>query len=294
MNDPNPAILRYLLGDMTEDERAALERRCFADPAVFEEVARVEAALVDDAARGRLDPGTRRRFEEFYLASPERRDRAAFALALVSKIDAPHAAREAGARPNQQGRAARRGRGVLETLSAALGGPRPALGLALAMLVVASGLAWFALKSRRPGPADSVATAPPEAPGPGAPAPGPGTSAPGAVVTLALLVGPGVRSGGAEPAILVLPPATAEVRLELRLSENDYPAYRVLIRNVGGADLLRTGDLAPATDPAAPAFVLTLQANRLDAGDYLLTLQGAAGDGAYEDLSQLILRVERP
>jgi hypothetical protein len=65
----------------------------------------------------------------------------------------------------------------------------------------------------------------------------------------------------------------------------------VIVRAIGGDELTRTGDLTPAAGGGRPAFTITLPAARVAAGNYLLTLRGARTSGAFEDLSQTILRV---
>jgi len=45
---------RYLLGELSEEEQAALERSYFTDSNVFNQVLQVESELVDAYARGQL------------------------------------------------------------------------------------------------------------------------------------------------------------------------------------------------------------------------------------------------
>jgi hypothetical protein len=111
------------------------------------------------------------------------------------------------------------------------------------------------------------------------------------VVALALVVGPGERSVGTAAPTLVIPPDTQGVRFDLTLREHSYDRYRVLLRQIGGDEILRRGDLTTAG--ASPAFALTLPSSQLPTGDYMLTFQGAARTGDYEDLSQSIFRIER-
>jgi hypothetical protein len=268
MTASNRSMTRYLLGTLSEDERAALERRYFEDPRLFEELVRVEAALVDDYVAGRLADPERQRFETFYLAHPQRRERAAFAAALASRLDRTDASAARGgveSRPSW-----------LAPLDA-LRRPRAAAAIALAALLVVSGLVWYAAGSRRPDRREATAG-----------------SVPPAAVTLALLVDPDVRGHEAgPPATLIIPPGTEEVRLELNLRERDSSAYRIEIRPVGGGTLLQTEALAASSSPG-PAFTLRLPAGRLPAGDYLLTLQGGTGDGGFEDLSRTLFRIETP
>ena len=78
---------RYLLGELSEQEQAALEEKYFSDPQVFNEVLKVESELVDAYARGQLSTEMRERFEQSYLKHPARRNRVEFARALTTRID---------------------------------------------------------------------------------------------------------------------------------------------------------------------------------------------------------------
>src|SRR6266511_3274503 len=134
MNDSTHTMTRYLLGALSEAEQTALEEEYFGDPRVVDEVAKVESALVDDYVRGRLAPEARRRFEQVYLSDPRRRDRVKFAEALATRLDQASAP---GAVSRGESLAARSrwpagwGRFVER-----VGVPRPALGFALASLLI--------------------------------------------------------------------------------------------------------------------------------------------------------------
>ena len=80
-------IRRYLLGELPEAERAALEEKYFTDQVVFEQVVQTENELVDGYVRGRLAPRERAQFERHYLAHPERRERMLFAKTFLTKLD---------------------------------------------------------------------------------------------------------------------------------------------------------------------------------------------------------------
>lgn len=287
MPDQSPPMMtQYLLGELSEGEREAFEARYFEDPAVFTHLADVESALVDDYVRGRLAPDVRRQFERHYLADPARRERVRFAEALVATVDRTGGQREARDPAVDSG-------SPWHAWLNWLGGPRLA-GAGAAAVVVVAVAAWLFIDARRGTQPSTTATAPPAttvAPAnttaPVPPAPPPVL----AVVTLSLTVGPGERSAaGGEPATLTIPPGTDLVQLALTLREHDYARYRVIVRAIGGAEVIRTGDLVPAARGAQPAFTLTLPAARLPSGDYLLTLQGATG-AEFEDLSQTIFRM---
>lgn len=72
-------ITRYLLGDVSDEERVRLEESYFGDDAVFEQVLVSEEELIDDYVRGELLEPQRRLFERHFLNSTERRQKLAFA-----------------------------------------------------------------------------------------------------------------------------------------------------------------------------------------------------------------------
>ena len=80
-------MTRYLLGELSDSERAALEEKYFTDPKVFDDMVKAENELSDNYARGLLNPESREKFEQYYLAHPKRRERAEFAQTLVTKLD---------------------------------------------------------------------------------------------------------------------------------------------------------------------------------------------------------------
>jgi hypothetical protein len=158
--------------------------------------------------------------------------------------------------------------------------------------MLAAAATWLFLDARRGTQEPTTVAGTPDIPAPATNAtPDVPTPPPvQAVVALALTVGPGERSAAAgEPATLTIPPGTDLVQLALTLREHDYARYRVIVRAIGGAELVRTDDLLPAAGGAQPAFTITLPASRVGPGDYMLTLQGATRAG-FEDLSQTIFR----
>src|SRR5260370_23840116 len=80
-------IVRYLLGQLPEDEEAQFEDRVFADQDQLQTVRAVERDLIDEYARGELSESERKQFEERFLNSPARRNRIAFARVFREAID---------------------------------------------------------------------------------------------------------------------------------------------------------------------------------------------------------------
>src|SRR5262249_52331960 len=76
-------IIRYLLGDLPDDEQIRLEDRAFSDHQYMQNVLAVEGDLIDDYLRGSLSEHERRQFESRFLVSHERRQKVEFARALA-------------------------------------------------------------------------------------------------------------------------------------------------------------------------------------------------------------------
>ena len=74
--------VRYLLGDLSEEEQIQLEKECLADDEAFERLLMLESELNDAYVRGELSGRDRQLFERSVLGSPRRRQRVEFAQAL--------------------------------------------------------------------------------------------------------------------------------------------------------------------------------------------------------------------
>ena len=155
---------RYLLGDLSEEERARLEELYFTDDAAFESFLAARDELVDLHARGELKGGRRERFEGYFLSTGPRRRRAREAKELVDFSTAIAAAdgREKFAAGGRE-----RGASRLRSLLPSLGLRAPALRYALAALLLCAALggAWLLFKRAGPAmPERAAVTPPPPAP----------------------------------------------------------------------------------------------------------------------------------
>lgn len=307
---------RYLLGEMTEAERAALEREYFADGRLFELMVRAENELVDEYARGLLPPPARERFERHYLSHPARRARARFAEALAAKLGETGAA--AAAEPPHA-------KPLWRSRPAFLRAPALAWALSAALLLAAAGAAWLRLETRAPRhetaktevpraaqetrageppapvadgrPADGR---PPAEPGRTrteqrgvAPAPTPAAKPAPTFATLVLTIG-STRSAGAAPhALLAIPARTEKARLQLNLRESDYKSYRAALKAVGGTDVYAWERVNSRVTKSGVTITLTVPARMLADGDYLLTLSGVGESGELEDVSKSLFRVRK-
>ncbi|HEY0765853.1 MAG TPA: hypothetical protein VGD61_25965 [Pyrinomonadaceae bacterium] len=305
MDELKQIATRYLLGELSEPEQAALEERYFRDPVVFNKVLQVESELVDAYARGQLSTEMRKRFEDSYLKHPARRNRVEFARALTSRID------------EREGSVTHAERSALhiswhQRLLAIVGGQRPALRFATALIVIAIALAgiWILIKSRgrqqqgevaqsqapqqpRETPQQTDKPPPQEAQIPSENSQPSLSSAP-QIVSLALTVG-GVRSadGGATPT-LSIPHDTTQAQIVLELKDDSYSRYRASLRKIEGSEIFTQTNLKPRRTKTGARFVFTIPAKQLTSGDYALTLGGITPEGEVDELNKSLFRVKKP
>ena len=75
-------IRRYLLGEVTDEEREQVERQLMTDRQYLDHILRIEESLTDEYVRGELGQDERELFETYFLSAPERRDKLEFAESL--------------------------------------------------------------------------------------------------------------------------------------------------------------------------------------------------------------------
>lgn len=96
----NKEQLNYLLGEMSENERVAVEERMFADEDFFADLLELENDLTDAFVSGELSESDSQRFEESLNKFPERREKVKNAAALREFIrletDSPKAQETVG------------------------------------------------------------------------------------------------------------------------------------------------------------------------------------------------------
>jgi anti-sigma factor RsiW len=82
-NSDDDALIKYLLGELSDQGRDQIEDKYFADDAFHERLLVLEEELTDSYVREELSPEQRQHFEKWFLRSPERVERLAFARALA-------------------------------------------------------------------------------------------------------------------------------------------------------------------------------------------------------------------
>jgi len=309
MDELEQIATRYLLGELSEQEQAALEERYFRDPNVFDRVLQVESELVDAYARGQLSTEMRERFEQFYLKHPSRRNRVEFAKSLTTRIDKAEAPVIASREPQSD-------LSWWQRLLGTVGGQRPMLRFSMAfaaVLILLAGI-WIFFNIKRqseqkeaaqhreqPTPAQpgvtppqtekqQVAQTPVET---SQPSPNSNKAPASSTVTLALTVG-GVRSATGGPTqTLVIARDKTEAQLLLNLKDNNYATYRVSLQKIGGPEVFTQTNIKPRSVKHDARFVFEVPTTRLTSGDYVLSLGGITPTGEVDELSKSLFRVEK-
>ncbi len=309
-------IQRYLLGELTEGEQEELEQRYFNDRRLFEQMVQTENELVDRYARGLLSTEVRNRFERYYLAHPQRRERAKFAESLAAKLDQIDGVAVAPPTHSES---------LWGRLLDSMRGPRLAWAFSIVLLLMAAGAVWFLIETRRlreelaksESQRATQAQREHELQEQAAkerlrseqlsaeldrmraqqqtfqPSPTPPVNPAPAFVSLVLTAG-GIRgTDTGPPAVLVIPAGTQQVRLQLNLKESGYSNYRASLQQAGGKEIYVRPHLAPKTTKSGASFTLIIPAQKLATGDYVLTLKGISQTGEVEDVSKSLLHVER-
>lgn len=251
---------RYLLGESSEEESAAVERQYFRSEAAVDALAAAEDELIEDYLGNRLDPRERALFERGYLASPHHRRRVEVIRSLGSGERAVRSPR----------------RRALPWMAAAAA--------AAAVLVTAASL-WL-LRPFEDG-RDAAPRDPPTAGAvSGAPRPAPPR------VFAATLSPVAVRSSTDAP-VVTLPAGTDTLALHL---EGDPGSQRLtigrgVIRTVEGKDIWE-GTIASAGDlPAGIVARLDVPSARVPVGDYVVALFETGPTGLDREREQYFLRV---
>ena len=129
---------RYLLGQATDDESAALEQQYFESQDALDRIAAAEDDLIEDYLANQLDRADRERFERSYLATPEHRIRVETIRRLTARASQSPSTRRESAPATRPGYFARHSTW---------------LALAASVIVLASVGLWLLLAANRNPPA---------------------------------------------------------------------------------------------------------------------------------------------
>lgn len=284
-------IRKYLLGSLEGEEREQLEERVLSDADFRDKVLLVEENLIEDYAEGVLDETERRGFRKMFYTNPQRRIEVQVVEGLKQHAAAHSWTMLFGA--IQDTWKSRRATLASAVASPSLSGFRKAA--VTVALVIAVAIAFFVvqrfLRSEQAPPSLTqeqqrhdlierelarLNTS------------GESQSRPSA---LAATLSPGLTRGDdtqptREFPIVTLPRGaeSAQLRLLLRSSDNEYRSFQAVLTPVGARESYEVVLKLVELSPGVPALILTLPTQVLDDGDYSVQLSGQAADGRTEAL----------
>ena len=262
MTKKQDVLERYVLGEVTDEERAEIEQSFFAEDGLFDQLVDVQNDLVDSYVQGKLSSAQRKRFEERFLTSSSGIARVEFARALQQKIAARSAQKPESFR-------------------------QFAIAASLAIIVIAAAMVTFLLQRRPELPITESRPRAPQQQRAVPPAPVQAQTqttplrreqAPAALVTVLLTAG-GTRESEAAPP-LVLRQAPQIVQVELVLEDDRYDSYAAELQDVEGRVLWKEKSLRARTAPSGRTVAASVPAKLLPPGDYVVVLQGIRGGKA--------------
>jgi hypothetical protein len=255
---------RYLLGLLGQQEQRQLEERLLSDNEYFEELLMSEDELIDDYLEGALSEPEREKFEHYFLATPERRQKVSFARTLKRYVMVAEVAESPALDASNQAPAFWN-----RLIPATLHMKQPALRFSLAaLLIIFLGVSWLVVKNL--SPQNRV---------------GQGSNA--IVVTLA----PGMVRGAGELKRITLAPDVSTVQLQLELARDEYQSYQVVVQTVEGGEVFAADKLQPVTVARGRAVAFDLPARLLSSGDFQVKLSGLAASGEMENVGKYYFRV---
>lgn len=299
---------RFLLGDVTETERARVEDEFLADEEKFVRLEIVEGELIEDYLSGDLTGADKSLFESEFLGTAERRERVNQMKILID---------ETTARKRAVVAVVLREKSWSETITAFFKGAvwQTACAASVLILLAAFGV-WFfnrqnaiqpeIVKTETPIPQPTISvTASPEILVPensnsanksnAAPKPSPTVSpekkpSPPQRTTLAIFVlQPGAIRGGASASRLRVAPQTNEIGLRLKLETNDYQFYTARVTTVDGAIVYTS----PRLKSNQKSVLLQLPIRQLQCGDYIVELSGSNAAGQTESVNDYAFTLEK-
>lgn len=243
-------LTRYLVGDVTAEERRRVESR-LEETDLFERLCALEEAMMLAHLRGDLPDTLRDRFAASVLASPARRRH----VDRLRELSAALEAAKTDVAPTPQPAPARR-RPVVFT---------PLMWAAAAVVAVAVGTMVARRGASGPGQAGSV----------------PGVESAGQPI-VAFELRPGLTRSELRQANVVRRPSAGAIRLHFREAITPLTDLRATLRPVGGTQIDVGSQATIRADGSGITVEWTISARALPPGDYVLTISGASTAGVRE------------
>jgi hypothetical protein len=289
-------IRRYLLGELSPEERSDIEDQYFAEADFFEQLVNVENDLFDGYARGKLSDSERQRFERYCRVSPDHSARVGFARAFAEIIES-EGKKEATSTASQWG-----------WFSSFVQLPRPHLTWGLAVATILVGVSVLSLQNHRlrrnlrDTQAQSIrmheeevvlraqiaALAEKAREGSGNQLASLETQS-----DLPFRLVPGVTRGSQVDRELVLPHNGAWVSFEMVLGRDEFKTYKALLRNAEWKDVLQANALRSNSSNGDRVVLWRIPSGSIPPGDYVLLLMGETPGGRSEEVESYSFRTSR-
>ena len=306
---PDEQLVQYLLGTLPENESESLDALSIADDAFALRLSAIENDLVDSYVRGELSGKNLNQFESFYLSSPARREKLAFAKSLsqleISRASAVRTPQNSSALPNTS---------PVKSFSFASIFSVPNLkmqwGLAAVALALLVATGFFAFQSRdlrnqlavqsssQASNQDernlqaqldeqsiAIAKAQAELSRMSASLDASATN------TAAILLLPQTR-GISQPPQIALASSASTLPLQLALESSEFPRYRVALKDPGSDKTLWISEPLSISSAARSKTISVLVPSQLlKERNYLLQLTGVPANGSPASLSTYMFHV---
>jgi len=277
-------LVRYVLGLLPDEARERLDEASIADDEVATRLRSAETDLVDCYVRGQLSGATLERFESYYLSSPRRREAVRLAASFLSAVDRsvtraePVTWTDRSARPARFARIAAAAALVMAVGSVFLfQAVRPRNELTRAT-------SGNGAVERRASEAASASLTPASA----SPA-GKRAAPPERIAAVVLL--PPTRTVAPIPT-LAIPFGAVRVRFDLQLEANDFPTYRVGLKDPATGEILWRSDwIVPRASADQVSIPVLVPASLLGPHHYSLDLAGRGAGGRAEVIGSYAVRI---
>lgn len=304
-------LVRYLLGQMSEEEQERIEEGYLGDREFFERLLAVEDELIDAYVRDRLSHAERERFENHFMRTPARRERVEFAREWMSFVSSPMKKREVVPAKLPSLRESVRMKNIVVWLPLA------------AAVALAIGGAWLFMQTaqlrqqleqmraekaaydsreqqlqqqvtdERDRSRQLLDELERERQKRDLEDRDQGASLPSRSGIVAFVLNLGVARGEAEGRRLVIPPDAEQVRLRVNFKVGDYKSYRATLETVDGREVWSRAGLQAREQGQGKTVILNIPASVLRDDDYILTLKGVTPTGEPAGVGEYSFRVVR-
>ena len=277
-------LRRYLLGELSDEECAALEQDYFTQQDALDRMSAAENDLIDEYVANELAVHERERFESHYLIVPAHRARVILArqLRAATRSRRPVAGGDPGDPSSRRAIESNTRLPMMWRTAVAAG-----------VLLAAASAVWFDVSRPHPGGTLTSGDRTDRRDAPDstqAGRPDPHASSPGVI---AISLSPATVRGADESSPLTITAGVERVQIVLEGDGAGGGAVtRAVIRKVAGDPLWR----GTAADGAAPGELarLDVPASVLPPDDYVIELSGQDATGRESERSRYVLRVRAP